>query len=474
MRITKALLAPVLLAFLFSLPTRAADKQQPLPKDLPPYGPLKSLQPKQLKESKLENGLLVWLIPEKGFPKVAAGLAVRGGYTADPKDRPGMADLLAAVLTQGTAKRTAKQLAEEIQLAGGDLAANASPDFLLADTSVLAANAQKAIELLADIATNASFADTEVEIARQNLSSTLQAEEGETSFLAHRALYQALFGSHPYAVTAPTQESLSKITAADLKREYQRRFRPDQAVLILVGDLDEQAISAAVKSAFGGWHSPSSLPVSPVPAPSVSRSQTVTYVPRAGSVQTTFAFGALSPAHAASDYYPAAVANALYGGMFGSRLIANIREDKGYTYSPRARITPLSQTGVLVTQADVRNEVTGASFNEIAYELNRLATTAPTEREVESAKRYLVGSMAIRSQSRASVVRSLASLWSDSLPPAELWLSGAKIEHVSPTDVEAAGRKYFPMSRMTMVAVGDEKVIKDSLTPFGLEFTKAQ
>jgi len=471
---SRSLNIPVIVACLLSLPSWSADKQPALPKDLPPYGPLKPLQAKELKESKLDNGLQVWLIPEKGFPKVAAALAVRGGYTADPKDRPGMADLIAAAVTQGTAKRSARQLAEQAQLAGGDLNAGATADLMVIDTSVLAANTQKAVELLADIATNAAFADAEVEITKRNLSSALEAQEGEPSFLAGRALYRALFGDHPYAITAPTQDSLAKTTAADLRREYRRRFRPDQAVLILVGEFDEQTTSAAIMSAFNAWHAPTEPVLTPVAAPVASRSQTVTYVPRAGSVQTTLAFGALTPSHAAPDYYSAAVANAIYGGMFGSRLITNIREDKGYTYSPGARITPLRAAGVLVTDADVRNEVTAASFNEIAYEMNRMASTAPTEKEVESAKRYLIGSMAIRSQSRASVVRTLARLWSESLPPAELWLAGTKIEHVSPADVEAAGRKYFPMSRMTMVAVGDEKVIKDSLAPFGLEFRKAQ
>ena len=126
-----------------------------------------------------------------------------------------------------------------------------------------------------------------------------------------------------------------------------------------------------------------------------------------------------------------------------------------------------------VSRADVRNEVTGASFNEISYELNRMATTKPDENEVEDAKRYLLGSTALALQSRQSVARSLANLWIDSLPPEELGRQTEKIGAVKPEDVEAAGRKYYPAWRMTVVTVGEEKVIRDELAPFGLEFRKA-
>jgi len=131
------------------------------------------------------------------------------------------------------------------------------------------------------------------------------------------------------------------------------------------------------------------------------------------------------------------------------------------------------ETGVLVTRADVRNAVTGASFNEITYEMNRMATTAPETEEVERAKRYALGLLALQLQARAGVARQLANLWIDSLPPEELALQGQKIEKVTPQDVQAAGRKYFPAWRMTVVAVGEEQVIKDELAPFGLEFQKA-
>jgi len=450
----------------------AADKQS-LPKDLPPYGAMKQLAAPHVTVAKLDNGLTVWLVSEAGFPKVAVTLAIRGGYTADPKDRPGFADLIAATVTQGTRKRSAKQVAEDLQAAGGDLAGSATPDSILIETSVLSSKADTALQILADVMQQATFADQEVAIAKSNLSSALQANEADPSFLGRRALYRALFGQHPYAITSPTEETISKTTATDLRAEYARRFRPDRTLLIAVGDFSEQSLLAAVHASFTAWKSGGAAGTIDAGKPAALVSKAIVYVPRANSVQTALYLGTLGPNRSAPDYAAARVGNALYGGMFGSRLVNNIREDKGYTYSPGARLTLNRDAGILVTRADVRNPVTGASFNEITYEMNRMATTAPDSDEVDRAKRFVLGSLALQLQSRAGVARQLANLWIDSLPPQELALQGQKIEKVTPQDIQAAGRKYFPAWRMTVVAVGEEQVIKDELAPFGLEFQKA-
>jgi len=461
------------LAALMAMPIVAAEKRT-LPKDLPAYGPIRPFKAPAVKQFTLDNGLTVWLVPASGFPKVAFAVAVRGGYTADPKDRPGLADLIGATVTQGTSHRDARQLAEDIAAAGGDLSADATADSIMIHTSVLSTKTDAAIKLLADVMQSATFSDAEVEIAKNNLSSTVEANEANPSFLGRRALMRALFGEHPYAVTSPTKESIAKSTAADLKREYARRFRPDRTLLVVAGDFTEPAVTAVIRASFGAWKAAGEAAAinSDKPKPSVSRA--ILYVPRANSVQTALYLGTLGPNRTDPDYRAARVANAIYGGMFGSRLVTNIREDKGYTYSPGAGLTPHRETGVMVTRADVRNPVTGASFNEISYEMNRMATTAPEAEEIESAKRYILGSMAIQLQSRVSVARTLASLWVDSLPPEELGRQSEKIENVKPEDVQAIGRKYFPAWRMTVVAVGEEKVIKEELAPFGLEFQKAQ
>lgn len=452
----------------------AAQKAQPLPADLPPYGPTQAFTPPAVTELKLANGLTVWLAPESGFPKVAFTLAVKGGYAADPKERPGIAELLASAVPEGTVKSNARQIAEAIQNCGGDLSVRAGADTIRLQTEALSEKADAALSVIADVVQNAAFSDPEVEIAKKTAASTLQAQEAEPSFLGRRALRRAIFGEHPYSVSSPTMPVIEQTTAAELRNEFKRRFRPNHAVLVAVGDFDAKQLAAAIHRDFDGWKADSTENLETPPAPPASVTRTVVYVPRGDSVQTAFFLGALTPTLASAEHEPVEIANAIYGGMFGSRLVVNIREDKGYTYSPYSYIVSFAGTGLLTTSASVRNEVTGPSFNEIGYELNRLATTTPDKDELEHAKRYLIGNMTIRLQAHASLAGTLAEYWGDGLTPGDLAREGEKIEHVSLADVQTAGERYFPMSRMTVVAVGDEKVIRQQLAPFGVELSKAQ
>ena len=450
-----------------------AQKEKPLPESLPPYGELKPLAAPKVTMRKLGNGLTLWLVPRPGFPKVSYTLAVRGGLAADPQDRPGLAELLTATIDQGTARRTARQIAEDLQAAGGDLSARPGTDSIVLSSSVLAAKADAGFAVLADVALNATFPDSEVELAKSNAASELEQKESDPSFLAERAMSHVLFGQHPYGRTAPTQDSIAKTTAAELRREYARRFRPDQAVLVVVGDFDPEKTEATTASLLGKWAAPSTPPVPLVEKPTFVPPHTVYVVDRPDSVQTTLAFGCLGPTQGNPDYAAIEVANAMFGGMFGSRLTKNIREDKGYTYTPYSYVAPRQTVGIFQAWAPVRNEVTGATVNEMSYELNRMATTAPSQDELTGAERFLVGNMAIELQSQDSVGRSLARLWIIGLPPEELGLQSDRIGKVTLSDVNRVASKYFPSAGQAIVAVGVEKVIKEQLAPFGLELKPA-
>ncbi len=449
-------------------------KEPPLPKDLPPYGALKPFMPPNVRQEKLSNGLTLWLVPEPGFPKVALAVSVRGGLASDPASRPGLSELLADTVNQGTKTRTAKQIAEEIQAAGGDLSVSSAADSLTLSTEVLAEKTESALAVLADILQNATFPDSEVELARRNLSDSLRAREAQPSFLASRALAQAVFGEHPYHVIATTQAALAAMKPAELRTEYARRFRPDQALLVIAGNFDPAKMTAAVRTALADWKAPAGAAIAAVPPPPASAPHAIFFVPRAGSVQTTLALAMFGPTRQAPDYPQARVANAIYGGMFGSRLIRNIREEKGYTYSPFSMLQTRRFAGLFRTQADVRNAVTGPAFKEIEYELNRMATSEPATDEVQRAQRFLVGNKAISLQSRGALARELATLWVNGLPPAEVGLESERIQQVTPQQVQQVGAKYFPPARATVVAVGEAKVVQEQLSAFGMPLQPAK
>jgi predicted Zn-dependent peptidase len=452
----------------------SAQKEAPMPKDLPAYGPERPLQAPSVKSAKLDNGLSLWLVSEPGFPKVALTIAVRGGMAADPADRPGISELLARTIDQGTRTRNAKQIAQEIQATGGDLTADADKDSISLSTVILSSKLDAAVTTLADVLQNASFPDAEVTLAKRNLTDSLEQREAEPFFLASRARDNVLFGDHPYHVTAPTKESIAASTPADLREIFSQRFRPDQVILIAVGDFQNDKMLQLAKSSLGGWKAPTTPTLAAPPAPPAQVEHAVFVVVRPGSVQTTLDLGTFGPLRGDADYEASQVANAIYGGSFSSRLTSNIREDKGYTYSPYSFLSPFQKSGEIVSHADVRNEVTGPSLNEIQYELNRLATTSPTDDELSKAKHYLVGREALRMQDRASLAQRLAILWIDGLEPGQIGVYGRKVAETTSADVNAAARKYFTAYRTAIIAVGEEKVIREAVAPLGIPVRMAQ
>jgi zinc protease len=461
-------LASIFLLIFLEASLAFAQKEVPLPKDLPPYGAEKALETPVVKAAKFDNGLSLWLVSEPGFPKLALTVAVRGGLAADPADRAGISELLSKTIDQGTHTRSAKQIAQEIQGAGGDLNITADKDWMELSTVILSSKLDAAVGVIADILQNASFPEAEVALAKHDLADSLEQKEAEPSFLAERARDKVLFGDHPYHVTAPTKQTVTASTPGDLRDIYRQRFRPDQVMLVAVGDFQNDKMLEAVKSRLGGWASPQTAPVAAPPSPPTTLEHAVFVVTRPGSVQTTLELGEFGPRRGDPDYEAAQVANAIYGGSFSSRLTANIREDKGYTYSPYAYVSPFLNAAEVITHADVRNEVTGPTLNEIEYELNRLATTSPTEEELSKAKHYLVGREALRMQDRASLARRLATLWAAGLEPDQIGIFGRKVGNATTADVDAAARKYFLAYRTAIIAVGEEKVIREAVAPLGL------
>lgn len=451
-----------------TLAASLAAQKAPLPKDLPPYGPETPLRAPEVKAARLENGLIVWLVSEPGFPKTALTLAIKGGYASDPADKAGISELLAKTINQGTRTRSARQIAQEIQAAGGDLSISPGKDALSMSTSFLSSKTEKALTVFADVAQNPSFPADEVSLAKRNEIQNLRQDESGPSFLASRAMAKALFGDNPYHVVAPTEAIVNAATPEDLRSLYAARFRPDQALIVAVGDFENDKMLAEIKSHFDAWKAPADAPLGAPPAVSSAPKHAIYIVPRPGSVQTTLNLGFFGPLRGDPDYEAALVANAVYGGTFGSRLVSNIREDKGYTYSPGADYTTQRSAATLITRADVRNAVTGPTLNEIIYELNRLDTTSPTQDELRQAERYLVGTEAIRLQLREAVTRELANLWLKGLPPEEIGTYGRKVAATTADEVDAAARKYFSAARATIVAVGEEKVIRDALAPFDI------
>lgn len=443
-----------------------AAKPPVMPKDLPPYGQDKPLPTPQVIESRLPNGLTVWVVQRPGFPKVTAMLTVRGGSASDPQDLAGLSEVLTEALKGGTKTRSAQRIAQELQAVGAELSVNSSKDATFVALDGISTGLPTMLKVLADVVQNATFPVQEVELARANALQGLKAAESTPEFAVDKAFNAAVYGAHPYGVISGTAASYSAMTRDVLVREWQRRFRPEQALLLVVGAADPRQVNVAIVKELGTWKGVGEG-VSPTAAPPALGPTKILAVERPGSVQSEIRVGRPMPGPADPDYFPVQVANTIFGGAFSSRLVENIREDKGYTYSPRIGVSPSEKGSLLRVRAAVRNEVTGGALLEIFYELDRMGATLPTADELARAKRFLSGIFTLQNQTQGAVAGTLARYWVFGLPPAALGEYVPKVNAVTAEKVREAGNKYFTSRSQTVVIGGDVAKIQAEITPFG-------
>jgi predicted Zn-dependent peptidase len=442
------------------------SEEKPLPKELPAYGAERPIPALNITQHTLPNGLTVWFLNRPGFPKVSSYLVIRGGNAHDPASQQGLTGLMAGLLTEGTSTRSSQQIAEELQAIGGELNAMAGPDALFIQGSCLSNGLSEFINLMADVTRHPTFPGNEVELTKANTLQGLQAQEAQPSFQANRAFNAAIFGKHPYQFVSITPEVVKAVTPEALRALHGSRFQPSQALLVLSGDVHEAAALKLVTTAFGDWKGTTDKLQALPEAPTTSAHQFL-LLPRPNSVQATLRVGRPVIAATHADYIPMQLANVILGGSFDSRITKNIREDKGYTYSPGARAAGLQHGGSYSVRADVRTEVTAASLMEIFYELDRMGTTSVGDDELLRAKRFMGGNYLFQNQMLRALTGTLATYWVNGLKPEALTEFIPKVNAVSADEVRRIGRTYFASKDQTIVVVGDEAKAKAELEQFG-------
>jgi predicted Zn-dependent peptidase len=458
-------LLSVLLPGLIACAAQAA-KETPLPPGMPAYGKDRPLPVARISQSTLPNGLQVWVVPRSGLPRFVARLAVKGGTASDPAEMLGMSQVLADVLKEGTPARTSKQIAETLQSVGAEISSSVSDDAFFLDVNGLSSGAGTMLEILGDVARHASFPDSEVELAKTNTIQSILTRESDPGFLASRALSEAVFGDHPYRLVSPTRAVVESITPEVLRREFARRFRPDRSLLVIVGPWDANTALKETKKIFSSWKG-EGTPVAPVPQAPSATNHRIIVVDRPGSVQSEIRVGRPVPRPSDPDHYPLLLANTILGGSGTSRMYENIREDKGYTYTPYSDLSDFAQGGMFLASAAVRNEVTAATLLEIDYELDRLGATTPTPAEMERAKRFQTGIYLLRNETRGGLARTLAEYWAEGLDAAALTDFVPRVNAVTPDQVRMAGRRYLPSRDQAVAIVADADSVKADLEQFG-------
>lgn len=411
----------------------------------------------------LPNGLKVSLVPYGTVPKVLVRLSVQAGNADDPAGQTWMADLTGDLLLEGTKTRGASRIAQDAAAMGGEVAVQAGENVTTIGGEVLSEFAPAMVDLVADVARNPSFPESELPRLKANLERRLSIAKSQSQQMAAEAFRAAMYPGQSYGRLFPAPEALAGYTLTNAKAFWSGHYGADRSALYVVGVFDPKATEAAVRTAFAGWGKASAPAAA---APKASTKRTLAVLDRPGASQSTVILGMPVVDPSSPDYVPLLVTNALLGGSFGSRITSNIREQKGYTYSPFSQVSVRRQGAYWAETADVTTAVTGASIKEIFGEIERLRAGPPSASELKGIQNYLAGTFVLQNSSRTGIANQLQFLALHGLP--DSYLSGyvARVQAVTPAEVTRLAKTYIRPDEATLVVVGDRKLVDEQLKPW--------
>ncbi len=434
---------------------------------IPPLGEPRTQTAPAAHETRLPSGLHVVVVPRPGVPLVE--LRLRIPFAAPNAHLAAVhtarASVLSGAVLLGTEDRDQTGIAEALQSHGAELSVSTDPDRLLMGTTLLADRLSPVLGVLAELLTSATYPADRVEGERDRVAERIGIARSQPGVIARTALAARRYGAHPYAVQLPDPELVLDVRAPALRRMHREHVLPAGSSLVLVGDLDAERATDAVREALGGWGGSGTAHETP-PAPEL-RTPTVHLVDRPGAVQSNIRLGGPAPRRTDPELPAVRLANMVFGGYFSSRLVENIRERRGYSYSPRSSVEHQAGAASFLVEADVATEVTGAALMETVYELGRMALAPVTEAELDAARRYVLGSMALSTATHAGLASTLSALVGAGLPVGWLAEHQQALEAVTVDQVQQVSRRYLAPGALTAVVVGDAEVAEGQLAALG-------
>jgi zinc protease len=420
-------------------------------------------------ETTLDNGLTVMILEDHRFPTVSVQLNISGaGGLLGPADLPGLANITAQMLREGTTTRTSKQIAEDVDRLGATL--GASSGFSSTGTTISASglsdNFDQWFALATDILLNPNFPAEELNKLKQRLKVQLRQQRSSPGFLANERFSRAVFGSHPAAVVSATSESIDALTPELLARWHRERYAPQNAILGIAGDVRAAEVVPKLKQWLAGWQKTDvkeALPPNPAPA----SAKKIYLVDRPNSVQTTVAMGNIAIDRRHPDYIPMVVMNRIVGSGPAARLFLNLREEKGYTYGVYSGFTALKYPGPWQAGGNMRTEVTDGAMTEFFNEIRRIRDEKVPAAELEEAKRSLVASFALSLEQPTQLLNYAITRKIYGFPEDYWDTYPAKLMAVTADDVQRIARTYINPDTIQIVAVGDASKIKAVLEKYG-------
>jgi predicted Zn-dependent peptidase len=431
----------------------------------PAVGPERPFQLAPRVERTLPNGLRVIVTRQTVVPKVTVTLTVLSGYSSDPVDQTGLAQLTAEAIQEGTKTRTSKEVRRDVFGMGGSLNANVSQDFSSVSVRGLSEFAPRLIDLVADVAMNPTLPADEVAILKQQHLQAVMQNKASPQFLSNRTFRQQLFGAHPYARVSETDATIQAIDRAKIDAFHRSHYRPGNAFVLIVGDVDPEPTLAAVEKSFGAWARGDVPRPTFAAAPALS-GRHVYFVQRPNSIQSSISVGNVAIKRGDPRWYELSLANTVFGGAFNSRIVRNIREEKGYTYSPGSVLTGFADAGFYRFSADVRNEVTGPTLTEVFKEIDKMRAEGSSGAELQGGKQYMRGLFPIQTATQTGLSAVLNNVYVFGLPKDYPETYRAKIAAVTPEQVKSATATLLGSQDSVIAIVGDYAKVKDQLGAF--------
>jgi predicted Zn-dependent peptidase len=456
----KIALFPVALALALAFaPPLFADKQQP-----PPPAEPKGFSVPQPKTFTLENGLGVTLVPYGTVPKVTVRLAVLTGNANEGANQVWLSDIVGDMLTEGTATRSASQIAEDAAKMGASIDVNVGENRTEIGGDVLSEFGPNLVALVADVARHPKFPETDFARVKADRLRQLSIARSQPQPLAQEKFRAVLYGDHPYGRLFPTEAMLQGYTLAQARDFYDKNYGAGRSHVYVAGRFDAAAMEAAIRKGFGDWKRG---PAPNIPPANPKSSRAVYILDRPGAVQSTIVMGMPVIDPSKPDWDALFLMNVLLGGSFSSRITSNIREQKGYTYSPNAQLSNRYHDAYWAEIADVTTNVTGPAIKEILGEVDRLQAEPPTDKELKGFQNYRAGVFILQNSSRAGLIGQLEFVDLHGLPADYLNGYVKRLYAVTPDQVQQMAKKYIQDDKATIVVVGDKKVIEEQLKPFG-------
>ncbi|HZF29089.1 MAG TPA: pitrilysin family protein [Gammaproteobacteria bacterium] len=444
---------------------RAPDRSKP-----PAPGPAPALHLPAIEKLKLSNGLPVWLVEMHEVPVVQVNLVLSTGSADDPPGKFGVASLAMAMLTEGAGARSTLEIADAVDFLGADLGAASAIDSSAVRLHVPAARLAGALPIMADVALHPTFPADELERQRDDRLTDLLQSRDDPPTIAALAFARVLYGAeHRYGTaTVGTGATIGSFTADDLRAFYRAAIRPDNATLLVVGDITRGAVVPLLESAFGAWKADGPAPVHrTLPAAQERTAREVYIVDKPGAPQSQVRIGWVGVPRSTPDYFPIQVMNTILGGSFSSRLNMNLREQHGYTYGAGSSFDMRASAGPFAATAGVQTDKTSPALTEFFKELDAILKAVPAD-ELARAKNYVALRFPGGFETTADITRKLEDMLVYKLPDDYFAKYVQNIQAVTAADVQRVARKYVQAGRFAVVVAGDRATIEPGIRALAL------